>query len=181
MYATRANGFSPMDLGKPPSTADISQELSSNPMDHNLKGSHPTISLQPIRNTGGCAGYLPFNLHIASCASQQPSASPSSFTMAASSSSSPRSGLLYYAGCEEYPHQPHFLEACFLCQKPLGNNADIFMYRGNTPFCSKECRQEQMEFDEAKEKSWNMRSLRKSDSNKSSSNKAVRSGTVAVA
>lgn len=43
MYATRANGFSPMDLGKPPSTADISQELSSNPMDQNLKGSHPTI------------------------------------------------------------------------------------------------------------------------------------------
>ncbi|KAJ9680470.1 hypothetical protein PVL29_019720 [Vitis rotundifolia] len=98
-----------------------------------------------------------------------------------SSSSSSRSGLLYYAGCEEYPHQPHFLEACFLCHKPLGNNTDIFMYRGNTPFCSKECRQEQMEFDEAKEKSWNMMSLRKSDSNKSSSKKTVRTGTVAVA
>ncbi|RVW66993.1 hypothetical protein CK203_065124 [Vitis vinifera] len=185
MYATRANGFSPMDLGKPPSTADISQELSSNPMDHNLKGSHPTITAfnqsEILVGVQATCSLCPFNLHIASCASQQPPASPSSFTMAASSSSSPRSGLLYYAGCEEYPHQPHFLEACFLCQKPLGNNADIFMYRGNTPFCSKECRQEQMEFDEAKEKSWNMRSLRQSDSNKSSSNKTVRSGTVAVA
>lgn len=28
-----------------------------------------------------------------------------------------------------YGHKPHFLEACFLCRKPLGCNADIFMYR----------------------------------------------------
>lgn len=48
--------------------------------------------------------------------------------------------------------QPHFLEACFLCGKPLGDNHDIFMYRGDTPFCSEECRQEQIEMDEAKEK-----------------------------
>lgn len=41
--------------------------------------------------------------------------------------SSPRSGRFYDARFEE--HQPHFLEACFLCKKPLGDNRDIFMYR----------------------------------------------------
>ncbi|KGN55805.1 FCS-Like Zinc finger 2 [Cucumis sativus] len=49
---------------------------------------------------------------------------------------------------------PHFLDSCFLCRKPLGNNTDIFMYRGDTPFCSEECRQEQIEIDEMKEKKW---------------------------
>ncbi|XP_072956880.1 FCS-Like Zinc finger 3-like [Typha angustifolia] len=46
----------------------------------------------------------------------------------------------------------HFLDACFLCRKPLAGNRDIFMYRGDTPFCSEECRQQQIEMDEAKEK-----------------------------
>ncbi|KAB5569026.1 hypothetical protein DKX38_002819 [Salix brachista] len=83
--------------------------------------------------------------------------------------------------------KPHFLEACFLCRKPLGYNSDIFMYRGNTPFCSKECRQEQIEVDESVEKkSWKMsssssRSIRKSDPKDSASDKTIRTGTVAVA
>lgn len=25
--------------------------------------------------------------------------------------------------------QPHFLDSCFLCKKPLGDNRDIYMYR----------------------------------------------------
>jgi hypothetical protein len=41
--------------------------------------------------------------------------------------SSHRSGRFYDARFED--HHPHFLEACFLCKKPLGNNKDIFMYR----------------------------------------------------
>ena len=41
--------------------------------------------------------------------------------------SSPRSGRFYDARFED--HKPHFLEACFLCKKPLGDNRDIFMYR----------------------------------------------------
>ncbi|CAA6673849.1 unnamed protein product [Spirodela intermedia] len=45
----------------------------------------------------------------------------------------------------------HFLDACLLCKKPLGHNRDIYMYRGDMPFCSEECRQEQIEFDEARE------------------------------
>ncbi|KAG5009651.1 hypothetical protein AAZX31_07G111200 [Glycine max] len=107
--------------------------------------------------------------------------SPSS----SSSIPSPRSRMFYYAGSEDHYEEPHFLQACFLCRKPLGQNRDIFMYRGNTPFCSKECRQEQIEIDEAKEKSWKLsskRGVRQSETNQNSTpNKAVRTGTVAVA
>ncbi|CAL5015221.1 unnamed protein product [Urochloa decumbens] len=43
----------------------------------------------------------------------------------------------------------HFLEECTLCAKSL--SGDIFMYRsGDTPFCSEECRQQQIEVDRAK-------------------------------
>ncbi|KAI3683154.1 hypothetical protein L1987_83654 [Smallanthus sonchifolius] len=61
--------------------------------------------------------------------------------------------MLPYAGGEN----THFLEACTLCSKPLGHNTDIFMYRGNNPFCSQECRQEQIEIDEAREKRWRVK------------------------
>ncbi|CAL5054969.1 unnamed protein product [Urochloa decumbens] len=46
----------------------------------------------------------------------------------------------------------HYLEACFRCGRHLGGNKDIFMYRGDTPFCSEDCRQQQIEADEAREK-----------------------------
>ncbi|KAL6633758.1 hypothetical protein ACP70R_026429 [Stipagrostis hirtigluma subsp. patula] len=49
-------------------------------------------------------------------------------------------------------HDVHFLDACFLCLKPLAGNRDIFMYRGDTAFCSEECRTAQMEADEAAER-----------------------------
>ncbi|KAL6981375.1 FCS-Like Zinc finger 1 [Sarracenia purpurea var. burkii] len=96
-----------------------------------------------------------------------------------------RSAALSYAGCGEYDHQSHFLKACFLCQKPLGQNSDIFMYRGSTPFCSEECRQEQIERDEDKEKSWNLssskRSLRRTTPETTKKPSRPPSGTVAVA
>ncbi|XP_015897849.3 FCS-Like Zinc finger 3 [Ziziphus jujuba] len=97
-----------------------------------------------------------------------------------------RTGMFRFAEDEDHQNETHFLEACFLCRKPLGYNTDIFMYRGNTPFCSKECRQEQIEIDEAKEKSWKLsssnRALRKSDPNKNSTpSKTVQTGTLVVA
>jgi hypothetical protein len=62
---------------------------------------------------------------------------------------------------------------------------EFLFCRGNTPFCSKECRQEQIEIDECKEKSWKIpskRSVRNSETNQNSTNnKAVRSESVAVA
>ncbi|KAI3498395.1 hypothetical protein L1887_34169 [Cichorium endivia] len=81
-----------------------------------------------------------------------------------------RSAALSYAGYEE----PHFLEACTLCSKPLGHNSDIFMYRGNTPFCSQECRQEQIENDEARERRWKV----SSSSSKKSTETSKKSATV---
>ncbi|XP_051193250.1 uncharacterized protein [Lolium perenne] len=46
----------------------------------------------------------------------------------------------------------HYLHACFRCARVLAGNRDIFMYRGDTPFCSEECRQQQIDTDEAAEK-----------------------------
>lgn len=62
----------------------------------------------------------------------------------------------------------------------------LWFFRGNTPFCSNECRQEQIEIDESKEKSWKISTKRgvnrNSETNQNSSNnKAVRSESVAVA
>ncbi|KAK9742726.1 hypothetical protein RND81_03G193800 [Saponaria officinalis] len=104
--------------------------------------------------------------------------------------SSINSRVMFYGGIEDmYTHhhqqQPHFLESCFLCHKPLGPNNDIFMYRGNTPFCSEECRQEQIETDEAKERCRNLstsyRAHRKVDNpTNSGSKKPVQSGTTLV-
>ncbi|CAA2990464.1 Hypothetical predicted protein [Olea europaea subsp. europaea] len=82
--------------------------------------------------------------------------------------------------------EPHFLEACFLCKKRLGENKDIYMYRGDTPFCSVECRQQQIENDEAREKSWNlsgsMTALRNKDKKRTSNSQEypLQTGTVAV-
>ncbi|MQL72134.1 hypothetical protein Taro_004458 [Colocasia esculenta] len=50
----------------------------------------------------------------------------------------------------EEPH--HFLDAYFLCRITLQASHNIFMYRGDMPFCSEECRQEQIEVDEARDR-----------------------------
>ena len=43
-------------------------------------------------------------------------------------------------------------DACALCAKPLAREDDIFMYRGDTPFCSEECRHKQMRVDAVRER-----------------------------
>ncbi|XP_010935033.1 uncharacterized protein [Elaeis guineensis] len=66
----------------------------------------------------------------------------------------------------------HFLDTCFLCKKPIAAGDDIFMYRGDAPFCSEECREEQMEMDEALENNRNKfssSSMRNSSSSSASS------------
>ncbi|XP_010053559.1 FCS-Like Zinc finger 2 [Eucalyptus grandis] len=104
--------------------------------------------------------------------------------------SSPRSSSRFYDARSE-DHQPHFLDSCSLCKKPLMSNRDIFMYRGDTPFCSVDCRQEQIEMDEAKEKNWNlsssMKALRKKKEQRKSTSPtkaqdySFHAGTVAAA
>ncbi|KAJ6819117.1 uncharacterized protein M6B38_403920 [Iris pallida] len=46
----------------------------------------------------------------------------------------------------------HFLDSCSLCKKSLAQGSDVYMYRGDVPFCSEECREEQMQMDEASER-----------------------------
>jgi hypothetical protein len=38
-------------------------------------------------------------------------------------------------------------DACALCSKHLARDSDVFMYRGDTPFCSEDCRDDQMRLD----------------------------------
>ncbi|OIW16588.1 hypothetical protein TanjilG_02794 [Lupinus angustifolius] len=47
---------------------------------------------------------------------------------------------------------PEFLRACSLCKRCLVPGRDIYMYRGDSAFCSTECRQQRMKHDERKEK-----------------------------
>jgi len=46
----------------------------------------------------------------------------------------------------------HFLRSCSLCKRRLVPGRDIYMYRGDSAFCSLECRQQQIIHDERKEK-----------------------------
>uniref|UniRef100_A0ACD5V358 Uncharacterized protein n=1 Tax=Avena sativa TaxID=4498 RepID=A0ACD5V358_AVESA len=40
-------------------------------------------------------------------------------------------------------------DACALCTKHFARDSDVFMYKGDTPFCSEDCRHEQMHLDAA--------------------------------
>ncbi|KAG4954709.1 hypothetical protein AAZX31_14G158300 [Glycine max] len=52
----------------------------------------------------------------------------------------------------DFGDTPPFLRACSLCKRCLVPGHDIYMYRGDNAFCSLECRQQQMNQDERKEK-----------------------------
>ncbi|KAL6179833.1 hypothetical protein ACLB2K_046504 [Fragaria x ananassa] len=69
--------------------------------------------------------------------------------MASSSSPSPRN---HRRNSADFVETPHFLRACGLCKRRLVPGRDIYMYRGDTAFCSLECRQQQMTLDERKDK-----------------------------
>ncbi|RCV35131.1 hypothetical protein SETIT_7G215200v2 [Setaria italica] len=58
----------------------------------------------------------------------------------------PCAGFFFDAEPAGEPSAPA-LDACALCAQPLGRDSDIFMYRGDTPFCSEDCRHEQMQLD----------------------------------
>ncbi|KAJ8769626.1 hypothetical protein K2173_005229 [Erythroxylum novogranatense] len=55
--------------------------------------------------------------------------------------------------CDGSVETAHFLTSCGLCQRRLTPAKDIYMYRGDTAFCSLECREEQIKQDETKERS----------------------------
>ncbi|XP_068304107.1 FCS-Like Zinc finger 5-like [Pyrus communis] len=65
------------------------------------------------------------------------------------SSASPRNQKRNSA---DFGETAHFLKACGLCKRRLIPGRDIYMYRGDTAFCSLECRQQQINLDERKDK-----------------------------
>ncbi|KAE9605900.1 putative Zf-FLZ domain-containing protein [Lupinus albus] len=61
----------------------------------------------------------------------------------------PRIQRRHSANCvQDTPND--FLRSCSLCKRPLIPGHDIYMYRGDSGFCSLECRQQQMKRDERK-------------------------------
>ncbi|CAL9766774.1 unnamed protein product, partial [Musa acuminata subsp. burmannicoides] len=126
-------------------------------------GSLSTVEIQA--GFSGCSPYVP----------SPPPSCYGSAMLGSLSSLRPRS--LFFDGLddEEDDEPRHFLDSCSLCRKPLARNRDIFMYRGDMPFCSKECRQEQIEIDEAKEKSWKL-SIKTSSSRKEQQRKIAAAG-----
>ncbi|XP_072952718.1 FCS-Like Zinc finger 5-like [Typha angustifolia] len=73
-----------------------------------------------------------------------------------------------------------FLRACGLCKRRLGPGRDTFMYRGEIAFCSLECRQQQMNLDERKEKC-SLTSMKDSPPANGSSEQSSNGETVAAA
>ncbi|KAL1547030.1 FCS-Like Zinc finger 5-like isoform X2 [Salvia divinorum] len=58
----------------------------------------------------------------------------------------------HFSGASDFVETANFLRDCFLCKRRLISGQDIYMYRGDTAFCSPECRQHQMTKDEWREK-----------------------------
>ncbi|MCE3051061.1 hypothetical protein HAX54_048840 [Datura stramonium] len=52
----------------------------------------------------------------------------------------------------DFVETAHFLRACSLCDRHLIPGRDIYMYRGDSAFCSLDCREKQMNQDERKDK-----------------------------
>ncbi|CAL9061847.1 FCS-Like Zinc finger 5 [Musa acuminata AAA Group] len=73
-----------------------------------------------------------------------------------------------------------FLRACGLCNRGLGPGRDAYMYRGDIAFCSLECRQQQMNLDEQREKC-SVTSTKEMPSAASGSKPSDGGGTVAAA
>ncbi|KAF8729217.1 hypothetical protein HU200_017801 [Digitaria exilis] len=73
------------------------------------------------------------------------------------SASSRRAPSMFCVPDTEAEEPNCFLDECTLCQKALCG--DIFMYRGDTPFCSDECRREQIETDRVRHRRKKQHSL----------------------
>ncbi|KAJ4884688.1 hypothetical protein Rs2_34781 [Raphanus sativus] len=64
---------------------------------------------------------------------------------------SPRGNLRRHS--VDFSDAGHFLRSCSLCERLLVPGRDIYMYRGDTAFCSLDCRQQQIAQDERNDKS----------------------------
>ncbi|OWM79929.1 FCS-Like Zinc finger 5-like [Punica granatum] len=69
----------------------------------------------------------------------------------------------------DFRETPNFLRCCSLCKRRLIPGRDIYMYKGDSAFCSLECRQQQMNQDERKDKKCSVAASKKLDAVASSS------------
>ncbi|GLT78539.1 hypothetical protein SLA2020_500700 [Shorea laevis] len=74
----------------------------------------------------------------------------SSCGVVGSSALSKENGL---PGVEPNYQSENFLSFCYTCKKDLGQGKDIFMYKGEKAFCSRECRHQQIALEDEIEKS----------------------------
>ncbi|KAL6911500.1 hypothetical protein ACP4OV_000305 [Aristida adscensionis] len=75
-----------------------------------------------------------------------------------------------------------FLKACGLCNRRLGPGRDTFIYRGEVAFCSQECREQQIEFDERMEATCSLTSIKEAAPGAGGSDQSGSGGeTVAAA
>ncbi|XP_028771897.1 FCS-Like Zinc finger 6 [Neltuma alba] len=105
---------------------------------------------------------IPFDLNVAPDAppndpNHNPNAQPSSDVIRKQPGGSTRldqraSHTNHRRHSADFVETADFLRACFLCKRRLVPGRDIYMYRGDSAFCSLECRQKQMIQDERKEK-----------------------------
>lgn len=79
-----------------------------------------------------------FNLDLTAATNNQPH-------NGGSAAGAPR---MHRRNSADFVETSHFLRVCFLCQRRLVHGHDIYMYRGDSAFCSLECRQQQMVQDE---------------------------------
>ncbi|KAL8058420.1 hypothetical protein ABFX02_03G016800 [Erythranthe guttata] len=87
-----------------------------------------------------------------------------------SPAASPRS---HRRNSADFVQTAQFLRVCFLCQRRLVPGRDIFMYRGDSAFCSLECRQNQMTQDERKEKKCSLASKKEASAGTTAAGKKV--------
>ncbi|KAH8507798.1 hypothetical protein Peur_049812 [Populus x canadensis] len=98
---------------------------------------------------------------------------------------SPRNHHKSSGSGNHFVEDSHFLRTCGLCKRRLAPGKDLYMYRGDTAFCSQECRAQQMKQDERKENRNVMITSKKGErlasSSTTSSKSSRKSETVAAA
>ncbi|GKB74319.1 MARD1-like protein [Tanacetum coccineum] len=102
------------------------------------------VQLLELNHTGVVAGGG--GLEIINSQQQQPTYDPFKTNQP---TVSPRN---HRRNSADHMEENHFLTACHFCKRRLITGRDIFMYRGDSSFCSFECRQQQISQDEKKNK-----------------------------
>ncbi|KAK1308449.1 hypothetical protein QJS10_CPA09g00028 [Acorus calamus] len=63
-----------------------------------------------------------------------------------------KSALKMNRSTRQRPPESGFLKVCYLCNKDLSPDKDVYMYRGDQGFCSVTCRQKQIAIDERRDR-----------------------------